>query len=115
MSLDVFGQRFDAAGARVGGEFLVNEYTIGTQDHPSVSVDASGGFVVAWTSPRDGAFNDIFARRFQGFGSPATPTPTRDSHQHLDGNADGDAHQHRDSESDRRPRLRPRRRRRRRP
>ena len=103
----LFGQRFDAAGARVGGEFQVNEYTPGNQDHPSVSVDASGGFVVAWSGPGDGVFNDIFARRFQGFGSTsrrrlrprrppststatptATPTntatPTRDSDRDAD-------------------------------
>ena len=45
---DVYGQRFNVSGERVGGEFLVNTATTGYQIDPSAAVDASGGFVVAW-------------------------------------------------------------------
>ncbi len=47
----IFGQRYDASGNRLGGEFQVNSYTTGGQRIPSVSVSPAGGFVVAWTSP----------------------------------------------------------------
>ena len=48
-STGVIGQRFDAAGAAVGGEFRVNTETDSTQDEPSVTGLQGGGFVVTWT------------------------------------------------------------------
>jgi len=44
----VKGQVFDAAGQRVGGEFLVNTQTAGNQWHADVEALAHGGFVVTW-------------------------------------------------------------------
>ena len=41
-------QRFNAAGAAVGGEFLVNSTTVGSQFTVDVAALASGGFVVTW-------------------------------------------------------------------
>jgi|GEM_PF-6854321 len=46
----VFGQRFDAAGQKVGGEFRVNTTTAWAQMSPSVSAFADGSFVVTWQS-----------------------------------------------------------------
>jgi hypothetical protein len=45
---DIKGQIFDASGAKVGGEFLVNTVTAFSQIQPSVTGLASGGFVVTW-------------------------------------------------------------------
>jgi Ca2+-binding RTX toxin-like protein len=42
------GQIFDAAGAKVGGEFLVNTTTAGSQGGSNVAALPSGGFVVLW-------------------------------------------------------------------
>jgi Ca2+-binding RTX toxin-like protein len=44
----VKAQFFDSAGAKVGGEFLVNTVTAGSQYQPSVAALASGGFVITW-------------------------------------------------------------------
>ena len=44
----VKGQVFDAAGARVGSEFLVNTVTAGDQEQPTITALGSGGFVVCW-------------------------------------------------------------------
>ena len=44
----IFGQRFDSAGAAVGGEFRVNSVTTGGQSDAAVSMNASGDFVVSW-------------------------------------------------------------------
>ncbi len=43
-------QIFDANGARVGGEFVVNSYGANNQYEPSVAVLANGDFVVGWHS-----------------------------------------------------------------
>lgn len=73
----VFGQTFDDLGARIGGEFQVNTATAGDQLHPSIAMDASGNFVVAWESrpaPGSGtAGAGIFARWFDAAGAPLGP------------------------------------------
>jgi S-layer homology domain len=67
----IFGQRFDAAGNRLGSEFQVNSYTPPIfQQYPSVSISPAGGFVVAWSNEfGDGAAFGAFARRFDGSGN----------------------------------------------
>ena len=69
----IFGQRFDAAAARVGTEFQVNSYTPSGQYRPDVAADAAGNFVVVWESyGQEGAPSSygVFARRFDGAGQP---------------------------------------------
>jgi Ca2+-binding RTX toxin-like protein len=46
----VKAQIFDAAGIKIGGEFLVNTQTAGAQHSPIVTGLANGGFVVAWAT-----------------------------------------------------------------
>lgn len=67
----VVGQRFDAAGGRVGEEFRVNDVAAGDQYEPALASHAQG-FVVAWastSSPGDEA-SGIVARRFDAQGAP---------------------------------------------
>lgn len=45
----VRGQRFDAGGAKVGGEFLVNTVTAGAQTEAVVTARPDGGYLVTWT------------------------------------------------------------------
>lgn len=45
----IAAQVFDAAGVKVGQEFLVNTQTANLQVHPTVTGLAGGGFVVAWS------------------------------------------------------------------
>jgi hypothetical protein len=47
-TLDVFGQRFGAAGAPLGEEFRVNTGSI--HRAPAMAVESTGEFVVAWQS-----------------------------------------------------------------
>lgn len=42
------GQLFNASGAKVGSEFLVNTTTAGNQDYCHVAALTGGGFVVVW-------------------------------------------------------------------
>ena len=62
----VFGQQFDSAGERIGGEFQVNTYTTGNQRDASVAWETSGNFIVTWESshPQDGSNYGIFGQRF---------------------------------------------------
>ena len=67
---DIYAQRYDADGAPRGGPLRVNTLTAGNQSHPSVSCDADGDFVVAWTSlyEPDGYFYGVRARRYDASG-----------------------------------------------
>jgi hypothetical protein len=56
--LDVYGQVLTPAGNKVGGEFLVNQFTAYNQRSPAVAALKNGGFVVAWVSEQERvAFN----------------------------------------------------------
>ena len=62
------GQRLDAVGAPIGGEFQVNSYTLNSQYRPSVAVWPDGSFVVVWESygsaGTDTSRRSIQAQRF---------------------------------------------------
>ncbi len=64
----VYGQRYNADGSKAGGEFRVNAYTYSDQSDPSVGIDSSGNFVVAWTSYQYDGY-DIFGQRFASDGA----------------------------------------------
>ncbi len=68
----VFGRVRDSAGAPIGGEFQVPQFTTGSQNFPSVAMGPSGDFVVVWESyGQDGAGDGIFGRLFDLDGLPA--------------------------------------------
>src|SRR5205809_7458371 len=71
-SNDIFFQRFDALGSKVGIETLVNTYTTLNQNQPSVASDSAGNFVVVWTDhgANDGLDFGVFGRRYDSSGSP---------------------------------------------
>ena len=67
----IYGQRYSAAGSRVGGEFKVNNYTPNSQNQSSVAMDALGHFVVAWVSAgEDGSGAGIYGQWFDIDGTP---------------------------------------------
>jgi hypothetical protein len=67
----VIGQEFDAAGAKFGGEFIINTTTLGDQKHSSVAMAGNTGFVVAWSGRGVGDDSGVFTRRFAR--NPAIP------------------------------------------
>ncbi len=70
----VFARRFDAAGAAVGAEFLLNTFTTGNQNDVAIGMAADGSFVAAWVSSSfDGSATGIAARRFDASGVAAAP------------------------------------------
>jgi large repetitive protein len=69
-SYGIYAQRYDAAGAAVGGEFRVNTTTASDQMYPSVSALSDGGFFVTWTSyNQDGSGSGVYAQRYDGTGA----------------------------------------------
>jgi PhoPQ-activated pathogenicity-related protein len=56
---------YRATGTAVGNEILVNQFSTGDQQLPSIAMSAAGVFVVTWQSAgQDGSGTGIYARRF---------------------------------------------------
>ncbi|MCX4247232.1 hypothetical protein [Paraliomyxa miuraensis] len=68
-STGVVARRYSAAGAAVGGEFLVNTTTAGAQNNPVVALNADGDFVIAWQTADDGVLTGVFAQRYANNGA----------------------------------------------
>ena len=68
----VYGQRYNAAGARSGGEFPVNTHTPNNQSGASVAGLGNGGFVVTWSSDghQDGSEYGVYGQLYNATGSP---------------------------------------------
>lgn len=67
----IFGQRFTAAGGKLGPEFRVNDFTANNQRSPAVAALKDGGFVVVWISEleRNLTSVDAFGRLFNSAGN----------------------------------------------
>ncbi|HKC24033.1 MAG TPA: hypothetical protein VKF32_04790, partial [Thermoanaerobaculia bacterium] len=70
LAVDVFGQRFQADGSALGGEFRVNAVTTGTQTRPAVARAATGEFVVVWQEYGQLGGGTVNGRRFDAAGAP---------------------------------------------
>ena len=65
----IYAQRFNAAGVAQGSEFHVNTYTSGDQLFPIVGMDATGDFVIVWTSQyQDSGSTGVYGQRFNAAG-----------------------------------------------
>src|SRR6185437_5857140 len=70
---NVNAQVYDAAGNKVGGQFLVNQVTDGAQDNRAVAALGNGNFVITWddaSASSDGSASAIKARIFDASGNP---------------------------------------------
>jgi serralysin len=66
------GQRYDALGAPVGSEFLINTQTTGSQGQTRVAALNGGGFVVTWvdgSGVSDGSFAGVEGQLFDAVGN----------------------------------------------
>lgn len=68
---DIYAQRFDAYGRRIGSEFPVNTSTDGSQYNAAVAMNAAGEFIIAWNGwgPNTDS-EEIFLRRYASDGTP---------------------------------------------
>jgi hypothetical protein len=69
--LNIYAQRYNTDGVPQGTEFKVNTFTTSSQNFPSIAMDNSGNFVIAWESTfEDGNDIGIFAQRYGSTGLP---------------------------------------------
>ncbi|HEX2973839.1 MAG TPA: SdrD B-like domain-containing protein [Tepidisphaeraceae bacterium] len=66
--LDIFAQRYDAAGLPLGGESRVNTTLAGRQESPAIAMNASGNFVVTWSGP-DRTGTGVYAQCYDPSGA----------------------------------------------
>ena len=74
-SSGVRARRFDSTGAAIGDAFQANAFTTGSQDEPTIAMDAAGDFIIVWhSSLSDGPDNSmsIRGRLFHSSGTPKT-------------------------------------------
>ena len=65
----IFARLFSSAGVAVGLDFQINSRTTSSQSRPAVTREATGAFVVTWSSgSQDGQGFGIFARRLSSTG-----------------------------------------------
>lgn len=71
-------QVYDAAGNKIGGEYIVNSQTNSYQYYPTVSALANGGFVISWQdfsqTLGDNSSYGITAQVFNLSNAPTAPT-----------------------------------------
>lgn len=65
---DVYVQRFNADGVKLGNDFTVHASLTGAQSDPTVTVLTDGGYVIAWQG-RDGNGAGVYLQRFDATGS----------------------------------------------
>ena len=63
----IFGQRFDSSGNPLGTVFRANTTTAGNQQSADIAMNATGSFVVSWSTDNQ----DIYAQQFNADGSMA--------------------------------------------
>ncbi len=62
---DIFVQRYDVNGTKIGGETIANTYLANDQRAPAITALSDGGYVVVWiSSGQDGSLYGIYAQRF---------------------------------------------------
>ena len=93
-SAGIYARRFNAAGAPLGNEFLVNAASTITQDDPALAMAPDGKFVVTWTHRKvtggSTEFPEIYGQRFSASGAKvgkefvAQPKSTSSKHYYSD-------------------------------
>lgn len=68
-SWDIYAQRYNFNGVRLGGNFRVNEDITAPHDAPSISSAANGDFVITWLGSLNGT-PGIYAQMYTTDGSP---------------------------------------------
>lgn len=67
---DIYGQRYDSVGTRLGTNFKVND-DVGSawQDDPAIAMNGTGNFVITWGDSRNNGWG-IYAQMYEPDGTP---------------------------------------------
>jgi outer membrane protein assembly factor BamB len=66
---NIYGQRFNSSGVKVGSEFRINTYTSGDQTYPAMSMAQDGRFVVVWQTPT-ASYYCVYGQLYDASGNP---------------------------------------------
>lgn len=80
---DVYGQIFSPTGQKIGGDFLVNQFTGYNQRTPAVAALAGGGFAVAWVSEQQRASAPVLGTNSTYYTASTTALPSVDIYARL--------------------------------
>lgn len=69
-TLEIYMQRYDNLGHPIGVNRRVNDVIVGIQQHPAVSMNSSGEFVIVWQDTRDANGITVWGQRYSVFGTP---------------------------------------------
>lgn len=67
---NIYAQRFDANGQRLGGNFRVNTPNDGISVSPKIDMNPDGDFIIAWMNNAEGGYINIYVQRYQNYGDP---------------------------------------------
>jgi len=67
---DIYFQRFDSGGNKIGINIKANDTVLTLHESPSVAMDGNGNFVIVWKDFRNGNFSDIYLQRYDSNGNP---------------------------------------------
>jgi len=67
---NIYAQRYDSTGTKIGANFLVNTTTAGDQDQVDIAMDSAGNFVVVWEAERTAGSSvySIYGQRYNASG-----------------------------------------------
>lgn len=68
-SLEITAQRYDAQGAPLGSNFMVNDQSNTASGAPAIACDSAGYFTVAWDDNR-GYDDGVYVQRYDANGTP---------------------------------------------
>ncbi len=75
---DVYGQLLSPTGQKIGGEFLINQFTKFNQRTPAVTALAGGGFAVTWISEQQSVLAPSLGANTAYTTISTAPTPSVD-------------------------------------
>lgn len=70
---DIYARLYNSNGTPKGAEFVVNSTTAGDQIHPSIAINPTGYFSIAWEGNGIGDDSGIFMQRFYPHGATYYP------------------------------------------
>lgn len=66
---DIYAQRINKDGEKVGNIFKVNQYSVSDQKFPKTAMDKDGNFVIVWQSYfQNGVRSEIYGQKFKANG-----------------------------------------------
>jgi hypothetical protein len=69
---NILAQVFSSNGKPVGQSILVDSNTAKDDDHPAVTMDGNGNFVVTWAqTPNGSTDSDVLAKKYSALGKPS--------------------------------------------